>query len=102
MKRYQVVILREASKFLEKVVSEDRGIISRQMEHMERANFSILFIKTIHSPLRELKIKKYRIFFFINKNVIYIISAFIKKSQKAPQREILKAQNIIKSILQQL
>lgn len=100
MKQYQVVILCEVARFLERIDTEDRGMISRQIEQMETADFSSLFIKTIYSPLRELKIKKYRLLFFINKNIIYIISAFIKKSQKTPQREIIRAQNIIKLLLQ--
>jgi phage-related protein len=100
MKQYHLVVLEGTKKFLRTIDIQDRGKIYKQIELMETGNFSGLFIKTINSPLKELKMGKYRILFFIHRDTILITSAFIKKSQKTPRKEILKAQKIISLFLQ--
>ena len=51
-------------------------------------------IKTLRGPIKELKVRKYRILFFIEQGTIYFVSGFIKKTQKIPSKELLKAEAI--------
>ncbi len=100
MNEYHSVIREDARDFLRSIDAKDRGKIYMQIESMETGDFSGLLVKTVQYPLRELKVKRYRMLFFIHRDKILMISGFIKKSQKTPRKEILKAQKIISLFLQ--
>lgn len=102
MRQYQLILLEEVREFLQNIDAQDGAKIYFQIRSMEFGDFAGLFIKTIRSPLKELKVGRYRILFFIHKDTIYIISAFVKKSQKTPWKEVFKAQKIISLFLQKL
>ena len=49
--------------------------------------------------IKELIVKNYRFIFFIEKHDTYFVRAFIKKTRKAPRREIEAAEKIHKMII---
>lgn len=62
--------------------------------------FSPEAIKYLKAGLYELRPGNYRIFFTIKKseNSFYILHGFKKKSNKTPQKELIKARNYVKEI----
>jgi len=56
-------------------------------------------LQTLKTPIRELIIKNYRFVFFINKNKIWFVGAFIKKTIKTPKVEIKNAQKLYDKII---
>lgn len=95
MKKFEVEFFDEVIEFLEKLSETDKAKILANAKTME-SDFDVVHTKILKSPIRELIVKKYRLLFFIKKNTIYFIRGFIKKSQKAPLREIEKAENVYK------
>ncbi len=62
-------------------------------------DFTSVHIKSLKGEIKELIIKRYRIIFFIDKNIVYCIAAFVKKSAKTPKRELENAERIYKKII---
>lgn len=86
MSYYNVTILEKVKDFLNNIVIQERGKIYAYLEIMKTGDFIGLDVKTIKSPLKELRFKKYRLLFLIHKDTIYIIALFIKKKLKNHQR----------------
>lgn len=95
MKKFEVEFFDGALEFIEKIPEIDRAKILANIKMME-TDFDVVYTKLLRSPIRELIVKKYRLLFFIKKNVIYFVSGFVKKSQKTPTQEIEKAENVYK------
>lgn len=95
MKKFEVEFFDEVIGFLEKLSETDKAKILANAKTME-SDFDVVHTKILKSPIRELIVRKYRLLFFIKKNTIYFVRGFIKKSQKAPLREIKKAENVYK------
>lgn len=93
MKKFEVEFFSEAVEFLEQLHDTDKAKILANIKTME-TDFDDVHTKLLRSPIRELVVKKYRILFFIKKNVIYFVLGFIKRSQKTPMREIEKAEKV--------
>lgn len=95
VKKFEVEFFSEALDFIEKIPETDRAKVLANIKMME-TDFDIVYTKLLKSPVKELIVKKYRLLFFIKKNVIYFVLGFVKKTQKAPVQEIQKAENIYK------
>ena len=67
---------------------------------MESGDFESLEIKTLKTPIKELIIKRYRLLFFINKDLIYFVNAFMKKTQKTPKNEIIISEKLFRDIVE--
>ena len=97
--RYEARFLYKVDGFIKNLPESDRVKIASQVERMQFEAFSSLNVKMIKKALKELIIKNYRLIFFINKNCIYFIGAFVKKTQKTPRQEIINAEKIYKDII---
>jgi phage-related protein len=95
VKKFEVEFFDDAVEFLEQLPEVDKAKILANAKIME-TDFDAVYTKLLRSPIRELVVKKYRLLFFVKKNVIYFVSGFIKSSQKTPVREIEKAENVYK------
>lgn len=67
---------------------------------MELGCFDSVLIKTLRTPIKELIIKRYRLLFFIEGNLIYFVGSFVKKSNKTPKHEIDIAEKLFKNIVE--
>lgn len=99
MNRFKILFINEVRDFINTLSEEDRGKINCDTNAMEFGNFDSLYIKTLQTPIKELIIKKYRLIFFVYKNEIWFIGAFIKKTAKTPKSEIKKAKRLYKEII---
>ena len=97
-----MMILDEVNKFLESIPESNRFIIYAHLKALQIGSFEKILIKTLRSPLRELKVGRYRILFFSRGNSLFVISAFVKKSQKTPLREINRALALITILVENL
>lgn len=95
MKKFEVQFFNEALDFIGQLPETDRAKILANIKMME-TNFDVVYTKLLKSPIRELIVKKYRLLFFIKKDMIYFVLGFIKKTQKAPAQEIERAENVYK------
>lgn len=48
--------------------------------------------------MKELRVKKYRLIFFIHEEIVYFVRIFIKKTDKTPRNEIEMAEKYYKLI----
>ena len=92
-----ILFLNDASEFIDSVPDKPKAKILAAIKTMD-TNFDLVYTKTLRGPIKELIIQKYRIIFFTKENRIYIVRGFIKKSQKAPVKEINNAERIYKMV----
>ena len=95
VKNFEVRFFDEALDFIYQLPEADKAKVLAHIKMME-ADFDVVYTKILKSPIRELLVKKYRLLFFIQKDTIYVVRGFVKKSQKTPLREIVKAENVYK------
>ncbi|MFH1170220.1 MAG: type II toxin-antitoxin system RelE/ParE family toxin [Candidatus Vogelbacteria bacterium] len=93
---YEVRIFRKVTKFVDGLTHTDRVKVTANIKIMEMGGFDSVYIKTLRGAVKELIIKKHRFVFFVHEHTIYLVSAFIKKTQKTPPREINNAEKIYK------
>ena len=98
--KYTVLFFESVKKFVEELPNEDQGKINGAVLAIESGDFWSLHIKTLKTPIKELIIKKYRLVFFIHKNTVYFIGAFVKKTAKTPKIEIENAEKIFKKFME--
>jgi len=85
------------------LLSLEKATYSKTLKHIELLEIfghklTMPYSKRISHNLYELRIpgqQKVRIFYCFHNNQIYIVHAFIKKSQKTPRKEIKTAQKRI-------
>jgi len=99
MGKFKVLFLHKVQSFITTLSDEDKGKIRCTADSMELGNFDFLYIKTLKTPIKELIIKNYRFIFFINKNEIWFVGAFTKKSAKTPRKEIENAKRLYSEII---
>lgn len=90
--------LKEVADFIEGLPDKDSAKILAQIKSIELDKTEALVMKPLKGKIMELKVNKYRVVFFKVKNIIYVVDAFRKRSDKAPKRIIDRAEKIYKSI----
>ena len=96
---YGLVILAKVRKFIDGLSVADQMKVTAHVEKIMIGEFKSLYIKTLHSPLKELIIGSYRFIFFIDKGHVYFVNSFLKKTQKTPRQEIQLAEKNYKQII---
>lgn len=97
MNKLEIQLFDEVYNFIDNLPESDKAKVLAHIKIME-TDISVVHIKPLRNSIKELIVKKYRLIFFINKNTLYFVSGFIKKSQKTPVKEIDNAENIYKMI----
>lgn len=100
---FTTLFLESVEEFIQQQsVSDQAKIVAAVtiMKKGEKEYWHLLHIKTLKSPIKELIIKQYRIIFFSEKNTIYFIGAFVKKTAKTPKSQIDQAEKIYKMLMQ--
>lgn len=98
---YKLVVLEEVKDFIDSLPEKDRVKITSEVEALCNSYFGVLYIKTLRGKIKELIVGRYRIIFFIEICIIYLIRIFLKKTKKAPISEIEYAEKIYKIINKQ-
>lgn len=93
---YEMRIFRKVTEFVDGLTHADKAKVTASIKIMEMGGFDSVYIKTLKGAIKELIVKNYRLVFFIHEHTIYLVSAFVKKTQKTPPREINNAEKIYK------
>ncbi|MEK7117037.1 MAG: type II toxin-antitoxin system RelE/ParE family toxin [Patescibacteria group bacterium] len=67
---------------------DDQDKISGTIEALKNKRFDSIYIKQLKGGIKELRIKKFRLIFFIHEEIVYFVRIFIKKTNKTPRNEI--------------
>lgn len=87
---------KEFEKFVFKLDKSTRAKLARELDLLEKRGpvLPMPYVKKIHSSIWELRIRgrqEVRVLYTVNKNNVYVLSWFVKKSQKTPMAEMNKA-----------
>lgn len=93
-------ILHDVLTFLDSIAEEDSAKIYAHLKLLEENYTEGLNVKQLKGKIREIIVKQYRIIFFRKTNIIYIVDAFKKQTQKTPKRIIERAEKMYKIIEQ--
>jgi phage-related protein len=95
----KVIVLDEVEIFRKCLSEKDRSKINASILAIRFGEYESIYVKPLKGVLRELIIKRFRFLFFINKDTVYFVNAFIKKTNKTPKIEIENAEKIYKIII---
>ena len=93
------MVLENVALFRKNLPEQDRVKINGSITAIRYGNYDNIYIKSLKGIIKELIIKRFRFIFFTDKNTIYFIGAFIKKTNKTPIGEIENAEKIYKIII---
>ena len=79
---FKVVVLNEVETFRKSLSEKDRSKINASILAIRFGEYKSIYVKSLKGIIKELIIKKFRFIFFINKDTVYFIGAFIKKTNK--------------------
>ena len=82
--------------------NNERAKIMSAVDRMASGDFQSVFIKKLRDEIKELKVKRHRLIFFIKDQGIYFVGVFMKKTAKTPKREIENALKIYQRIIKLL
>lgn len=97
MKELNIEVFEKAKDFIMSLPEKEGTKVFAHIKSMTK-DFNSVNIKLLKKPIKELKIKKHRLLFFVKDRTIYIVSGFTKKTQKTPLQEIQNAEEIFKNI----
>ncbi len=96
MDTLKIILLDDTEDFILSLPSKDQYKISGALEALKNRKFENVYIKQLRGNIKELKVRKYRLIFFIHENRIYFPRVFRKKSNKTPKQEIDLAEKFYK------
>ncbi len=87
-------------EFIRTLSIKEQNKILGAINTLGNKKFEEVYIKQLVSNIKELKVRNYRLIFFIHKDEIFFIRIFIKKTKKTPKLEIELALKFYKSFIQ--
>lgn len=87
-KIFKIVLFKEVENFVLDLNTQDQEKISGAINALRSKQFENIYIKKLRSEIGELRVKRFRLIFFIHQDIVYISKIFVKKSNKTPKREI--------------
>jgi len=94
----KVIVLDEVETFRKNLSEQDKSKVNASITAIRSRKHGTVYIKPLKGTLRELIIKRFRFVFFVDKDIVYFVGAFIKKTKKTPIIEIENAEKIYKII----
>lgn len=86
--KFRIILLKDIENFISALSLDDQDKISGAIEALRNEKFDFVYIKQLRGSIKELKVKKYRLIFFIYRETIYFVRIFRKKTTKTPRNEI--------------
>ena len=98
-----VLVHPNAQRFVQGLEKRTKAKVARHVDLLETYNYKLKepFTKKLVSNLFELRIRgeqEIRLFYTFKHETVYIVSGFIKKTQKTPKKEIEKSIRLIKTL----
>ena len=95
---FRIILLRDIETFMSYLSPEDQDKISGAIRALRNKKFDSIYIKQLRGDIKELRVKKIRLIFFIHKETVYFVRILIKKTNKTPKNEIDMAEKNYKLI----
>lgn len=99
--QFNIILLKDIETFIVDLSFDDQDKISGSLEALSDKKFDSIYVKQLKGDIKELRVKKYRLIFFIHKEIIYVVKIFVKKTNKTPKNEIDMAEKNYKLITNQ-
>jgi phage-related protein len=96
--KLRIILLKDIETFIFSLSLDDQNKISGAIETLKNKRFDSIYIKQLRGNIKELRVKKYRLLFFIQKETVYFVRIFIKTTNKTPRNEIDMAEKNYKLI----
>lgn len=96
---FGVTLFKEVEKFVLALSVQDEQKISGAINALRNKKFENIYVKQLRGDIKELRVKRFRLIFFIHNNIAYFSKIFIKKTNKTPKREIDLAERYLKIIM---
>lgn len=96
--KFRIILLKDIEIFISNLPPDDQSKISGAIEALKNKKFDSIYIKQLRGDMKELRVKKYRLIFFIHEEIVYFVRIFIKKTDKTPRNEIEMAEKYYKLI----
>jgi len=74
--------------FIRSLSIKEQSKVLGAIDRLGNQKFDEIYVKHLLDNIRELKVKRYRLFFFVHQNEVYFIRMFLKKTNKTPKSEI--------------
>src|SRR3990167_11101947 len=84
----RIILLKDIETFISGLSFDDQEKMSGAIDALSNKKFDSVYIKQLKGDIKELKVKKYRLIFFIHQEIVYFVRIFIKKTNKTPNNEI--------------
>ncbi|MBM3261423.1 hypothetical protein FJY93_03305 [Candidatus Kaiserbacteria bacterium] len=97
VKQYKLLFLASVKDFIAKLSITNQAKVAAAISMMGTGEFGFVYTKKLKGPVNELIIKSYRFVYYIKRDEIYFVNAFIKKSAKTPKRVIEHAEKLFKN-----
>ena len=80
--KFNVTIMDDVLEFIRTLSAKEQSKIFGAINFLGNKKFDKVYVKQLTGNIKELKIKRCRLIFFIHKDEIYFIRMFVKKSNK--------------------
>lgn len=96
MNTFKIIPLKDVEDFILKLPIKDQYKISAATDALKYKKFESVYIKQLKGEIKELRVKNYRLLFFIHDDNLFFVRIFVKKSRKTPRNEIHLAEKFYK------
>jgi len=82
------IITDDVLEFIESLPIKDQDKILGSIGAFSKRQFDAVYVKQIFGEIKELRVRRYRLLFFVANDSVHFMRIFVKKTNKTPKREI--------------
>jgi phage-related protein len=94
----RAILFSEVRKYLDGISEQDSVKVLAGIRALEAGLVTSIRTKPLRGKIRELIVKMHRVVYFGVSSALYFVDAFLKKSDKTPERIIQRAETIYREI----
>ena len=88
MNLLNAIFLGDVMNFINNLPLTDQSKVIGAATALGKGEFQSVYVKQLRGDIKELRVKRYRLIFFIHGHNICFTRIFIKKTNKTPRKEI--------------
>ncbi len=98
---FKISLFKKVEEFILTLNPQEQAKISSSLSALGNKKFDAIYVKQLRGEIKELRVKKYRLIFFIYQNTVFVSGIFYKQSNRTPKKEIEMAEKYYKIITKQ-
>ncbi len=98
---FEICLFKKVEEFILSLNPQVQSKISGSLSALGSKKFDAIYVKLLKGEIKELRVKKYRLIFFIYRNTVFVSGIFYKQSNKTPKKVIEMAEKYYKIITNQ-